>query len=54
MNEIEQAIFEIIMKHIRINASEVCSTSEFESDVEDAAKEIAAQQSVQRTGEQSG
>ena len=44
MNENEQAIFDIIMKHMRINGSEDCSTSEFESDVEDAAKEIAAQQ----------
>lgn len=50
MNEIEQSIFDIIMKHMRINGSENCSTSEFESDVEDAAKEIAAQHSVQSDG----
>jgi hypothetical protein len=47
MNGIEQDIFDIIMKHMRINGSENCSTSEFESDVEDAAKEIAAKHTIQ-------
>ncbi len=49
MNENEQAIFDIIMKHMRINGSEDCSTPEFESDVEDAAKEIASQHRVEQT-----
>ena len=38
--EEKNRLFEIISGHMRINGSEYCSTSEFESDIEDAAEEI--------------